>query len=135
MSERLKTNLLKYGITGAVCLGLAALYCGLRGLGGMTGAEKYRVLCDGFTIPGLIALCVGALLWVSNDGFFYGLSYCLHVAWRALLPGGRQKTERYYDYVTRKKEKKVSGYGFLFICGGVCMAIAIVFLILFYRVY
>ena len=135
MSEGLKTNLLKYGITGTVCLGLAALYCGLRDFGDMTLVEKYRVLCDGFTIPGLVALCVGALLWVSNDGFFYGLGYCLDVARKALLPGGRRKMEKYYDYVERHRQKKLTGYGFLFICGGVCMAIAIVFLVLFYRIY
>ena len=135
MSERLKTNLLKYGITGAVCLGLAALYCVLRDFGGMSVVEKYRALCDGFTIPGLIALCVGALLWVGNDGFFYGLGYCLDVARKALLPGGRRKMERYYDYVERHRQKKVTGYGFLFVCGGACMAIAIIFLALFYRLY
>lgn len=131
----MKKNLLKYGITGAVCLGLAVLYCGLRDFGQMPTVEKYRTLCDGFTIPGLIALCVGALLWVAGDGFFYGLGYCLDVARKALIPGGRRKTEKYYDYVQRHRQKKLTGYGFLFVCGGVCMAIALVFLILFYRVY
>ena len=135
MSKGLKIKLLKYGITGAACLGLAALYCGLRDFSAMTTVEKYRTLCDGFTIPGLVLLCVGVLLWVAGDGFFYGLSYCLNVAWRALIPGARQKTERYYDYVTRKKEKKVTGYSFLFLCGGACMAIAVVFLVLFYQLY
>lgn len=131
----MKAKLLKYGITGAVCLGLAALYCGLRDFPAMTAAEKYRTLCDGFTIPGLMLLCVGALLWVSNDGFFYGLGYCLSVARKALIPGGRRKMEKYYDYVQRHSQKKITGYGFLFVCGGVCMAIAIIFLVLFYRVY
>ena len=118
MSERLKTNLLKYGITGGVCLGLAVLYCGLRDFAGMTLVEKYRTLCDGFTIPGLVALCVGALIWVGNDGFFYGLGYCLDVARKALLPGGRRKMEKYYDYVERHRQKKLTGYGIyrLFIC-------------------
>lgn len=135
MSKKAQTRLLKYGITGGICLLLALVYCAARDFFQLELAEKYRVLCDAFTIPGLLCLCVGALIWASNDGFFYGLSYCLNVAWRALIPGARYKTERYYDYVTRKKEKRIPGYGFLFLVGGVCMAVAIVFLVLFYRIY
>ena len=131
----MKKILLKYGITGAVCLALGAVYCLSRDFMTLSLVAKFRLLCDAFTIPGILCLGVGALLWVSNDGFFYGLSYCLEIAWRALLPGGRQKMERYYDYVTRKREKKITGYGFLFICGGVCMALAIIFMVLFYRLY
>ncbi len=131
----MKGKLLKYGITTAVCLALGAIYCLTRNFTELSLVGKYRLLCDAFTIPGILCLCVGALLWVSNDGFFYGLSYCLEIAWKALIPGGRRKMERYYDYVTRKREKKVTGYGFLFVCGGVCMALAIVFLVLFYRLY
>ncbi len=131
----MKEKLLKHGITGGVCLALAAVYSLTRDFGVLSLVGKLRILCDAFTIPGILCLCVGALLWVSNDGFFYGLSYCLEIAWKALIPGGRRKMERYYDYVTRKKEKKVTGYGFLFAWGGVCMAVAIVFLVLFYRLY
>ena len=131
----MRTNLLKYGISGAVCLGLAVFYCGVRDFSQMELVEKYRTLCDGFTIPGLLCLCLGVLIWASNDGVLYGLSYCLNVAWRALIPGARYKHERYYDYITRKKEKRITGYGFLFLVGGVCMAIALVFMALFYRIY
>ena len=131
----MKEKLLKHGITGAVCLGLAAVYALTRDFTVLSLVAKFRILCDAFTIPGILCLCVGALLWVSNDGFFYGLSYCLEIAWKALIPGGRRKTERYYDYVARKKEKKITGYGFLFAWGGGCMAAAIVFLVLFYRLY
>ena len=135
MSEKLRNGLLKYGIFALVCGAVVVFYCAARDFSQMELVEKYRTLCDAFTIPGLLALCVGVLIWASNDGFFYGLSYCLNVAWRALIPGARYKHERYYDYVTRKKEKRMSGYGFLFLCGGVCMAIAIVFMVLFYRIY
>lgn len=135
MSKRLRNNLLKYGITGVVCLGLAAVYCVLRDVTNLPRVDQYRTLCDAFTIPGVLALCVGLLLWVSNDGFFYGLGYCLDVTRKALIPGGRRKIEKYYDYVQRHRDKKITGFGFLYICGGVCMAIAIVFLMLFYGIY
>lgn len=135
MSESLRKKLLKYGIGLAVCLALAALYCTLRDFQSLSLVAKYRTLCDAFTVPGLLSLCTGCLLWASNDGFFHGLGYCVDIAWKALLPGGRRKMERYHEYVERHNQKKVTGYGFLFILGGVCMAVAIVFLILFYRIY
>lgn len=135
MSEELRNRLLKYGISAGVCAGLVLVYCTTRNFSQMELVEKYRTLCDAFTIPGLLCLCVGVLIWASNDGFFYGLSYCLNVAWRALIPGARYKSERYYDYVTRKKEKQITGYGFLFLVGGICMAFALVFMALFYRIY
>lgn len=135
MSEKTRNRLLKYGITGSACALIAVFYCWVRDFSQMELVEKYRTLCDAFTVPGLLCLCVGVLIWASNDGLFYGLSYCLNVAWRALIPGARHNVERYYDYVTRKKEKQFSGYGFLFLCGGVCMAIALVFMALFYRIY
>ena len=135
MSERTKSNLLKYGISGIICLALAAVYCFTREFSQMDLAERYRTLCDAFTIPAVVALCGGFLVWASNDGAFYGLTYCVGIAWKVLLPGGRHKIEKYYDYVMRRKEKKITGFGFVFVVGGVCMAIALVFLILFYQVY
>lgn len=135
MSKRVRTGLIKYGIFAVICVAFALVYCNSREFSQQNLPEKYRILCDAFSIPGLLSLCVGALMWASNDGIFNGLSYCLGVAWKALIPGGRAKTERYYDYVTRRNEKKLTGYGFLLIGGGVCMAVAVVFLILFYRVY
>ena len=124
MSEKLRNRLLKYGISAGICAGVAVFYCTTRNFSQMELVEKYRTLCDAFTIPGLLCLCVGVLIWASNDGFFYGLSYCLNVAWRALIPGARYKTE-----------KQITGYGFLFLVGGVCMALALVFMALFYRIY
>ena len=35
----------------------------------------------------------------------------------------------------RKKEKRIHGYSFLYVVGGVCMVISIVFMVLFYRLY
>lgn len=135
MSEKLRRNLLKYGITGVLCVALAVVYCVLRDFPKLPLVEKYRTLCDAFTVPGLLAICVGVLLWSSNDGLFNGLGYCLNITWKSLIPGGRQKIMRYYDYVQSRKKKKITGYGFLFVCGGACMVIAAVFMVLFYSIY
>ena len=73
MSKKVQTRLLKYGITGGICLCLVAIYCVARDFSGLELVEKYRTLCDAFTIPGVLSLCVGVLIWASNDGIFYGL--------------------------------------------------------------
>ena len=98
--------------------------------------EKYRILCDAFTIPGVVLVMLGALMAISNEGALYGISYVLGYAFRILIPAKRHEHEKYYDYVERKKgEGQVKGYGFLFVVGGASLAIAIVFMILFYRLY
>ena len=127
--------LLKYGVSGGICLGFAVFYCYVRDFSQMETAEKYRALCDAFTVPGLLCLCIGALIWASNDGFFYGIGYCLKAAWQALIPGAGHRMGNYYDYVTGKKEKQAAGYGCLLVVGSMCMAAAFVFFALFYRAY
>ena len=122
----------KYAITGFSCLAVAMLYCGLRDFSQMELPEKYRTLCDGFTVPGVLCLCLGALLWAGKNGAFSGIGYCFRVAGNALLPGHREQ-ETYYDYARRHQSRPP--YGFLLITGTVCLAIAITFLMLFYRMY
>ncbi len=117
----------KYAITGGICVAVAALYCSLRDFSQMELPEKYRTLCDGFTIPGVLCLCLGALLWAGQNGAFSGIGYCLRVTKNALLPGHREQ-ETYYDYVTRHPKNHPAPCGFLLITGTVCIAIAIVFL-------
>lgn len=136
MSKSVRGKVIKYGISSAFCLVLAAVYVGLRDFQLQTNMEKYRILCDAFTIPGLVLVMVGALMAVSNEGALYGLGYVVSYAVKILVPGKRHEHERYYEYVQRKKEQgQVKGYGFLFVVGGISLAIAIVFMILFYRLY
>lgn len=135
MSSRLKGNLLKYGISALVCGVLVFIYVGARDFSIQSRMEQFRILCDAFTIPGVLAIMFALLLAISNEGFFLGLSYAVGVAMKALVPGGRLKIEKYYDYVERRKGKKITGYGFLFLVGGCCMAAAMVFMVLFYQLY
>lgn len=103
-----------------------------------TSAERYKILCDAFTVPGVLILAVGALVWLSAQGATDSITYLIGGIFKRLIPIGRWKEERfekYYDFVERKRAKRPKGYGFIFVIGGVFMAIAIVFMILFYRVY
>ena len=117
----------KFAITLAICFALAALYCGLGHTPNMTEEDRLRTLCDGLTLPGILCLCVGSLVWVSGQGFFDGLGYCLSVTRNALFPSYRRGTETYYDYVRRHQKSRKADCGFLFACGGICLAIALLF--------
>lgn len=136
MSKEQKTTLIKYLSASLVGIALAVFYISVRDITLEPLVEQYRILCDAFTIPGLVLIMLGFLVWISGTGTLDGLSYALQGLKRMLIPGaGLEKGERYGDYVERKRKKRISGYGFLFVVGGVFMAIALVFMALFYSIY
>ncbi len=100
-----------------------------------TLVDKYRLLADAFTIPGVIFIMVGALVFVSTAGFFDMLSYALGRFAGAFIPFYRKKDETFFDYKTRKSEERFRGYSFLFYVGILFLVIAGVFMILFFSVY
>lgn len=135
MSKNVKANLLKYGISIGVGLLIAYTYVSLRDFETLELADKYRTLCDAFTIPGVLLLISGLLVTVSNEGALDGLGYILMQGLSMLIPGKGPGTERYADYVERKRNNRLKGYGFLYISAIFFLVIMLVFLILFYSVY
>ena len=131
--KRWTAFLLKYGITTLVGGLLTWLTLDLHGFSStMPKLQQYRLLCDAFTIPGIILVMVGFLVMIANAGNFLGLGYAVKHAVKMLIPFGNKKDERYYDYYQRKQQGKITGYGFIFITGLVFMAVAMVFFTLFY---
>ncbi len=134
MENQTKKKLLKYGITTAVAAGVAVLIMYSGGLFETADTlTRYKLLADAFTIPGVILLCIGALVWVSTDGMFDGFTYAAKRL-GSLIPfySKNYKHERYYDYVMRKRGKRIGGYGFIPIVGAAFTAIAVVFIVLYY---
>ncbi len=135
MSQSTKSNLIKYGTSFLAGGGLFYLYLSLREFPVEEAAENYRMLSDAATVPGLLFIMFGLLIWISTRGVLDGVSFMLSRLFRGLVPGGRmQADEKYADYIEKRHEKakKISGYGFLFITGLVFIAVAVVFTILFY---
>lgn len=136
MSSTLKANLLKYGTTSAIGILLVWLYFwiqfeDLSVLADLETLELYRRVCDAFTVPGVLILMGGCLVWLSNEGALDGVSYAVSFAIRMLIPG-MGGHERYSEYLERKRSNRVKGYGFLFIVGGIFLGIALVFMALYY---
>lgn len=135
MSKCLKSALLRYGITGLVGILLMVMVLGSEDYAhAVTLADRYRILCDAFTVPGAMLLLTGALLLVANAGAFNGIGYALGRLVRVLNPFGNKDDVRYGDYVEQRKTKKHTGFGFIPKTGLAFMAVALVFLALFYQV-
>ncbi len=133
MTGKLKENLAKYlGAFGFAGL-MAWLYISPRDFAGASRREQYLILTDALTVPGMMLLMFGCLVWVTNLGALDSIAYMLRMAVFSLIPGKRmERDEKYVDYVQRMREKRVKGYGFLFVAGGICMTAALVFMCLFY---
>ena len=128
-------RLIKYGCSAVVVGLIVWAYLAGHPIGAEKLHDQYRILCDAFTIPGILFLMIGCLVWASGQGALDGLGYVLSFATKSLIPGKRKEVERYYDYVQRKREKRTKGYGFLLITGLVTLAVAMVFFALFFSVY
>lgn len=99
-------------------------------------ADRYRMLADCVTIPGITFLMIGALVWVSNHGALDGLGFLFGRLFRSLIPGGRlgnEDKEGYYEYIQRKRSEKPKAYLPLIFVGAVFFIIGILFIMLFYK--
>lgn len=135
MSTRVKGKLIRYGITTAIGLGLMALVLSAQGYGqAVSLVEKYRILCDAFTVPGAMLLLTGALVMVSNAGAFDGIAYAAKVIGHRIATFGRGRDATYHDYMEEvRSRKRAAGFGFIPVTGLAFMAAALVFLALFYH--
>ena len=133
MSKEAKTRLIKYVSAFAFVAVKAYIYIVNRDFSGASLVTKFWILCDALTIPGILLIMAAALVWASNLGALDGLGYALSSLKSMLIPGaGAKMTERYAEYVERKQSNRVRGYGFLLISGGITMAVALVFMALFF---
>ncbi|MDD4124774.1 MAG: DUF3899 domain-containing protein [Eubacteriales bacterium] len=133
MKKKYIVSLTKYTITVGIGSAISYLVYNLYGAAAGNISDKYRILCDAFTIPGILMLMSGLLVWVSTMGAFDTLAYAFSWAFNRLIPGLTLKSNvKFYDYIERKKNNRIKGYSFLFICGLAFLLISVVFLILFY---
>lgn len=139
MSSSLRKNLIKTAVALVLCFALAYAFVVLRvdlnDLGAVAKVDLYLILCDAFTIPGLLVLMFALLMSISNMGALDGVGYVVKYALKMLVPTAAANAERYNEYLERRKANRVKGYGFLYVAAGICLAIAAVFLVLFYSLY
>lgn len=131
MTAPRKKNLIKLGTTAFFAGLFAVLYALARDIGQQPLADKYRILCDAFTVPGMLLVMFALLLTVSGEGALDGIAYGLRLVGRMLTFRGPSQ-EKFGDFVARRREKRPKGFGFLYLVGLTFLAVAVVFLLLFY---
>ena len=133
MSRYWRGVILKYGLSlvfGALCVwGVFAA----NDYASADKLERYKILCDAFTVPGLLMTMFGAMLWVAGEGALDGISWAAINMVKLLIPGMAGTREPYGDFLERRRGNKVRGFGFLLHVGLLFLAAAIVFLILFIK--
>ncbi len=138
MSEEnsLKAKLISYGITLGVAVGLMLLVLWIGGYWQATEAvDRARILCDGFSIPGALLILTAGVLFVSGQGVFNGVLFGLKRAKEIVLPFLPSQYVPYREFVKKRSEKKVTGYGCLFFVGLAFLIVGIVLIVRFNRLY
>lgn len=118
--------------TAAVGLAIAAAYCAWRGLFAMAAWERVtRTLCDAFFIPAVVLLGLGALMYVSNEGFFDVATFGMRSMLWLFHPAGEKARNRqdFAEYRAQKHENPARP-GVLLAVGGAFLMISLVFNVL-----
>lgn len=132
MSDK-KGLLIKYGCCAASVALFGLMYLNGKDIFSLDLHNQLRYWADVFTVPGLLMILIGALIWSSTQGAMDGIGYAAGMLGRSLIPGGRgRKDETYGEYLERKQNSRAKGYGFLFLAGGVTLAIGLILTALFY---
>lgn len=133
MSSKIKSKLIKYGCGVASVALFAILYLITQNYENAAQPDRYRLMCDALSVPGVLLILFGGLVWAINEGALLGVGYALRCGIFSLIPGKWPgKGEKYGEYVARKREKKMSGYGFLVYTGLMAVGGSLVFMALFY---
>ena len=130
-------RLIAYGAATLVAGAFVVVYLLTHDVGGQDTTAQLMLWCNAFTIPGVVLIVAGGLVWAYGQGALNGLGYVFGEGLKALIPGARAtgKHRTYYDYVEEKKSRKLAfkSYAFLFLVGGICMVFALVFLVIYYQ--
>lgn len=131
--KSIKVEIIKYAITNGIALLFVLVLLLLRDAFNETDKQQlYNSIADSFTIPGVLLLCLAALIGLTNQGSLDAIGYMLKRFFQMLIPFSKKEHQKYADYVASKN--KVHGYSFLAWSGLVYLIIAIIFIILFYTV-
>lgn len=98
-----------------------------------TAADRILAFCDGFSVSGVLLLCFGLMIWISNEGVFDILSYAVQKGLHHLIPGrASEDLGSFYDYKTSKATGKRLGSAFLIVPGIVILTIGMILMGIWY---
>ena len=136
MNEK-RSTIIKYAIATLIGLVIAASYIFASDvLKKQDTTEVMKIICDGFSVGGLLLLLSGLLTFCNKNGVFDGIGYSFEIIFVTKNWSTNRKFEdrrSFADYREEKAKKRSTSW-FLVIVGGVELIIALVFLGLYYLV-
>ncbi len=116
----------------ALGVGLLLAFIAMLSMGIFAETDSTRILItlnDAFFVSGMCLICVGGLIFVSDEGVFRMLSYSISLFFQIRFRDiKRRKHKDFYEYKKAKDEKKHSCAHFL-IVGLSFLAVAFLLLI------
>lgn len=129
-----RSNILRYLIASAAGLLIALIVILVKSVFSMTDyREIMRALSDAFFVAGVLLTAAGIVLVASNGGVFTMISYGVRLMFSVMFirDMNKRKYKDYYEYKVAREEKKIS-FAYLLFVGLAHLAIAAIFLVLFY---
>lgn len=106
-------KLLKYVIPFLICAVIVIVILAARESFVKTGKELIKDLCDAFSVPGVVMLCFGALVYATNGGTFDMLAYGVRKFFDLFKKDlTKVKYRTFYDYRQAQQEKNVRSFIF-----------------------
>ncbi len=133
MKKIKKTDLIASLIVAVILLAFSVFTSGL--FESENAKEAMHRLCDAFTAPGIVLVCVGSLSWASSKGAYDIFGYGVKMLWGWLpFTSVNMDNVSYYDYASEKAEKRKAWRLDMLLVGAVCLAVAVIFLIIYFLI-
>lgn len=126
-------RLLKYLIPCLVCIVFVISVLAIRSAFVKSGQPLILDLCDAFAVSGMLMLCFGLLVFVTNGGTFDMLAFGIRKLFDLFKKDlTKVKYRTFYDYRKSHQEKKRS-FWYLIIVGGGFLLVSVIFLVVYYK--
>ena len=126
----------EYVITTAVAFVVGVLIALSRGIFQEDEIDMViTIISDAFFIPGVLLICVGLIVYASNEGLFLSISYGFKAIGRTITAKKEEKLmdEKYHEYYARQIQKKSKCKHFL-IVGLAYVIISLLFVVVYFIV-
>ena len=134
MNETNRGKLIAYLVTvlvAAVIVALVALRQGLSA--GQSFHENARDLSDGFFVAGMMLTGVGLLTLIATTGLFDIFAYGMQTILSHFVPQKSGGLPKYYDFKMEREEHRKQPLRATLYVGLLCLGLAVLFVLLYYR--
>lgn len=100
-----------------------------------TGKTVLLCVCDGFSVSGMLFICIGVMTWIAGEGAFDIFGYAFQKGLHHILPGRfGEDAGNFYDYKSKKLEKKTpANQRVLLVTGIVFLVIGLILTMIWYQ--